>query len=167
MQASGIAARRVFVPFAVLGLLFALVSFTMNDYFLPLGSIQYGKLYRSLIVSSPAVELKPWSSRRYKDITIVTGDVQGSMVKDILIFDKAENGKDRVISAKTARLSDGGSDSIVLDLGDVWMQTLSVSSDESGRVFLLRKDGIQDRYERRTHLLDLRGPLRNVVVRSF
>jgi lipopolysaccharide export system permease protein len=130
MQASGVPARKVFVPFAVLGLAFALVSFAMNDYFLPLGSIEYGKLYRSLIVSSPAVELKPWSTRRYKDVTIVTGKVEGSVVEDILIFDKVEGGKERVISARTASLSDRSDGSIVLGLGGVWVQTISSESKE-------------------------------------
>jgi lipopolysaccharide export system permease protein len=132
MQAAGLPAKRIFLPFAILGIVFSLVSFTMNDYFLPLGSIQYGKLYRSLIVSSPAVELKPWSSRHYKDVTIVTGDVKKGTVEDILIFDKAENGNGRIISAKTAELRNSKSGAIVLELGDVWMQT--VSGDASGRV---------------------------------
>ena len=130
MQAAGISTRRVFVPFLVLGIIFAGISFTMNDFFLPLGSIEYGKIYRSLIVSSPAVELKPWSSRRYKDFTIVTGDVSGSTVEDILIFDKAEDGNDRVISAKTAQLVEKGGNAVFLELGGVWIQTLSSGADE-------------------------------------
>lgn len=128
MQASGVPARKVFVPFAILGLSFALVSFAMNDYFLPLGSIEYGKLYRSLIVSSPAVELKPWSTRKYKDVTIVTGRVEGSVVEDILIFDKVEGGKERVISARTASLSSRDDGSVVLGLTGVWVQTISADS---------------------------------------
>ncbi len=127
MQASGLPARRIFLPFVVLGVAFTLVSFTMNDFFLPLGSIQYGKLYRSLVVSSPAVELKPWSSRRYKDVTIVTGSVEGSRVEDLLIFDKASDGKDRVISADSATLGESTSSGISLKLMDVWMQTLSAN----------------------------------------
>jgi lipopolysaccharide export system permease protein len=130
MQASGFPSRRIFLPFAILGVLFTLVSFGINDYFLPLGSIQYGKLYRSLIVSSPAVELRPWSSRRYKDVTIVTGNVSSNVVDDLLIFDKAENGKDRVISAKTATLRNSASGSVILSLQNVWIQTLSREEDD-------------------------------------
>lgn len=130
MQAAGIPARKLFVPFAVLGLVFSLVSFTMNECFLPLASIQYGKLYRSLIVSSPAVELRPWSSRNYRGVTIVTGDVKGSVVEDVLIFDKGEGGSDRVISARRAALSDGGGDAVILRLSDVWIQSLSRSEGD-------------------------------------
>jgi len=130
MQAAGIPVRKVFVPFAVLGIVFSLVSFTMNECFLPLASIQYGKLYRSLIVSSPAVELRPWSSRNYKGVTIVTGDVKGSVVEDVLIFDKGEGESDRVISAKRAELRDGGGDAVILRLRDVWIQSLSREDGE-------------------------------------
>jgi len=130
MQAAGIPARKVFVPFAILGIVFSLVSFTMNECFLPLASIQYGKLYRSLIVSSPAVELKPWSSRNYKGVTIVTGDVKGSIVEDVLIFDKGEGESDRIISAKSAELSDGGGNAVVLRLRNVWIQSLSAGNGD-------------------------------------
>lgn len=130
MQAAGIPARRLFVPFAVLGVVFALVSFTMNECFLPLASIQYGKLYRSLIVSSPAVELKPWSSRNYKGVTLVTGDVKGNIVEDVLIFDKGDGNADRVISARRAELHDAGGNAVILRLDDVWMQSLSPGEDD-------------------------------------
>ena len=43
VMAAGIPPRRVFMPFLVLGLAFSLVSFAMNDYFLPRGSIEFGK----------------------------------------------------------------------------------------------------------------------------
>lgn len=132
MQASGLPPRNLFLPFAVLGLAVTLASFSINEYFLPLGSIQYGKLYRSLIVSSPAVELQPWSSRHYKDITIVTGAVADNAVEDVLIFDKVEGSRERVISARLARLRDGKDGSLVLELEGVWAQTLGKAG--SGRV---------------------------------
>ena len=128
MQASGLPARRVFLPFLLLGLVLSIVSFSMNEYFLPLASIQYGKMYRTLIVSSPAVELRPWTARRYKNMTIVTGNVEGGRVDDILIFDKGEEGNDRVISARTASLRSEGS-SVVLRLTGVWIQSLSVKNE--------------------------------------
>jgi lipopolysaccharide export system permease protein len=130
MQAAGIPARRVFVPFAVLGLVFSLVSFTANEFFLPLASIQYGKLYRSLIVSSPAVELRPWSTRHYRGVTIVTGEVRGSVVEDVLIFDRAEGDKERVISARSAELRSGSGSDVILHLSGVWIQGLSTKDED-------------------------------------
>lgn len=132
LQASGIPLGRVFVPFLALGLAFSLASFAMNDYFLPMGTVQFGKLYRELVISSPALELRPWSSRRFADATIVTGDIVGGTVRDILIFDRDEENMTRVISAKEARL-DPSADGrmILLSLTGVWTQT--IASDEPDR----------------------------------
>jgi len=128
MMAAGIPPRRVFAPFLVLGFTFAVASFGMNDYFLPRGSIEFGRLSRKLVASSPALELKPWSSRRYKDVTVVTGGMEGSVIKDLLIFDRTEEGSERVISAGKASLSaEGGRDDVVLSLEDVWQQTIKKS----------------------------------------
>jgi lipopolysaccharide export system permease protein len=132
IMAGGIPPRRAFAPFLALGLVFSLVSFTMNDYFLPRGSIEFGKLSRKLVASTPALELRPWSSRRYKDVTVVTGDMAGSRIKDLLIFDRSEEGSERVISAGSASLSvDEKRNDVVLNLEDVWQQT--VRKDEKDR----------------------------------
>ncbi|MGA2545672.1 MAG: LptF/LptG family permease [Rectinemataceae bacterium] len=132
VMAAGIPPRRAFTPFLVLGLAFSLVSFAMNDYFLPRGSIEFSKLYRRLVASTPALELRPWSSKRYKDVTVVTGDMVGSRIKDLLIFDRSDEDSERVISAGEAGLVvDEKRGDIVLDLSDVWQQT--VKKGESDR----------------------------------
>lgn len=130
LMAAGIPPRRAFLPFVVLGLAFSLVSFTMNDYFLPLGTIQFGKLYRKLLASTPALELAPWSVKKYRDVTVVTGDSDGTELGDILIFDHGDGKSDRVIAASNARLSPSG-DGAILELKDVWEQT--VKKDEPDR----------------------------------
>jgi lipopolysaccharide export system permease protein len=132
LNASGIRPRRIFLPFLVLGVLLSFLSFFVNDVFLPLGTLEFGKLYRRLLVASPAMELQPFSSRRYKDITVVTGAVRSNTVSDVLIFDRTDQGRDRVISARNAKLEtrqDSGE--IVLELEDVWTQTLK--EGETGR----------------------------------
>jgi lipopolysaccharide export system permease protein len=132
LMAAGIPPRKIFAPFLALGLVFSLVSFSMNDYFLPRGSIEFGKLSRSLVASTPALELKPWSSKRYKDITVVTGAMEGTHIKDVLIFDRSESGSERVISAGEASLSvDERHSDVLLRLSDVWEQT--VTKDEPDR----------------------------------
>lgn len=124
MRASGISRATIMMPFIVLGLAFSMVSFVMNDYFLPLGTINYGKLYRKLITSSPALELMPYSVKHYKDTTIVTGAMDGGRIQDIVIFDTTKDGKSRVISAGTAQLQDSGGASgvITLRLDSVFVQ---------------------------------------------
>jgi lipopolysaccharide export system permease protein len=125
VMAAGIAPRRAFAPFLVLGLVFSILSFAMNDYFLPRGSIEFGKLSRRLVASTPALELRPWSSKRYKDVTVVTGDMIGSKIRSLLIFDRSEEGSERVISAGEASLAaDETRGDVVLALTDVWQQTV-------------------------------------------
>jgi lipopolysaccharide export system permease protein len=125
IMAAGIPPRRAFAPFLVLGLVFSLVSFAMNDYFLPRGSIEFGKLSRKLVASTPALELKPWSTKRYKDVTVVTGNMEGSEIEDLLIFDKGGDGSERVISAgKASLLVDEKRGDVVLSLRDIWQQTV-------------------------------------------
>lgn len=131
-QASGVRTGRIFLPFVALGMLLSVASFMVNDIFLPLGTIEYGKLYRKMLVSAPALEFQPWSSRRYKDITVVTGNVSGSTVSDILIFDRTDQKQERVISAKAAVIVPRqDSSELELKLRDVWTQTLKVG--ETGR----------------------------------
>jgi lipopolysaccharide export system permease protein len=130
MMAGGIPPRKAFLPFVLLGLAFSVVSFSMNDYFLPLGTMQFGKLYRKLLASTPSLELKPWSVKKYRGVTVVTGDTKGSELRDVLIFDSEGEGSSRVISAGRARL-EPGDDGVVLSLEDVWEQSLK--KDEPDR----------------------------------
>jgi len=130
MMASGIPPKKAFAPFVILGLAFSMVSFVMNDYFLPLGTMEFGKLYRRLIASTPALELKSWSVKRYGEVTVVTGETTGDELRDILIFDKDEDGSARVISAGKASLH-SVDEGVMLRLDDVWQQ--SVKRDEPDR----------------------------------
>lgn len=129
MRACGISRTVTFVPFLVLGLVFSLVSFSMNDYFLPLGTINYGKLYRKLVTTAPQMALTPHSVKRYGDTTIVTGAVDGSVLYDVLLLDNPPGGASRVISAKRAELAERGGDSgvITLVMDQVFVQESSVS----------------------------------------
>jgi lipopolysaccharide export system permease protein len=131
LMASGVPARKAFLPFLLLGIVFSLASFSMNDYFLPLGTIEFGKLYRKLILSTPTLELKPWSVKRYRDVAVVTGEAVGAELRNLLIFDRTTEGSSRVISAGTARLKAGGSDrDVILQLEDVWVQTTKRSETD-------------------------------------
>ncbi|MBL8965832.1 MAG: LptF/LptG family permease [Spirochaetaceae bacterium] len=149
IQAAGVPARRVFMPFAVLALAVSLFSFVMNDFFLPLGTVEFGKLYRKLLVSSPALELEPWTARRYRGVTIVTGAVTGDAVEDVVLFDRGGEGSGRVIAAKRARLLSSGKDDgyLLLRLEEVWTQESSDSAP--GRFEYSTCDSLDYRIETR------------------
>jgi lipopolysaccharide export system permease protein len=147
-MAAGIPPRRTFIPFLVLGLAFSLLSFSMNDYFLPRGSIEFGKLSRKLVATTPALELKPWSTKRYKDVMVVTGEMRGSLIRDLLIFDKDDEGAERVISAGEASLSvDEARSDVILSLTGVWEQT--VKRGEKDRFEWAKADNMEYRLSMR------------------
>jgi lipopolysaccharide export system permease protein len=116
MGASGVPRSIIMIPLLILGLVFSLVSFYTNDYLLPLGTINYGKLYRKLITTAPALELKPYSIKKYHDTTIVTGDIRDGSILDVLIIDSPKDGASRIINASSAGLMDSGDASGLISL---------------------------------------------------
>jgi len=104
--ASGLSYRMIFVPALVVGLFISLISFMANDILLPAGTIQFSRLYRRILVSTPELELEANSVKRFKDTTIVTGAVEGAGISNIIILDRTAGGVRRVITAQDAELKD-------------------------------------------------------------
>ncbi len=124
-MAAGIRIKTVFMPFLLLAIAISAFSFVMNDVFLPLGTLEFGKLYRKVIAATPAVELGPFSVKRFGEAVVVTGAAREGDIGDILVFDSPGNGERRIISASRARLDMGlGSFEATLSLDGVWQQTL-------------------------------------------
>jgi lipopolysaccharide export system permease protein len=116
MLSSGLSYRTVFIPAAIVGFLISMLSFFANDVLLPAGNLQFIRLYRRILVSTPALELEPNSVKRFKETVIVTGNVSGSSIDNVLIFDRTSDGERRVIMARNAELKDGGREGLSLDL---------------------------------------------------
>ncbi|HVP18900.1 MAG TPA: LptF/LptG family permease [Spirochaetia bacterium] len=104
LGALGVPSRQLVIPLLIVGLGFSLVSFVMNDYFLPLGNIRFAEIYRRILYSNPAVELESHSVKKYENTTIITGDVQGRKINNLLIIDKSPEGNRRIITARDAHL---------------------------------------------------------------
>jgi lipopolysaccharide export system permease protein len=105
-RAGGVAQFRILWPLVVMGIALFLVSFAMNDYFLPLGNIKLGSMYRKILYTNPGIELEPYSVKRYQDTVIVTGDIQGNLINNITIIDKTEDKEKRVITARSGSLQE-------------------------------------------------------------
>ena len=130
-QASGIPLAQLFLPMLLLGTLFSIASFVMNDYLLPRGTIEFGRLYRELLYRNPALELEPYSVKRYQNDILITGDVQGRHIGGFAIIDRDEEGKRRVIVSRDARLTregEGDSGVISLELADVFTHSFHGSN---------------------------------------
>ncbi len=105
MQASGISYKRIFIPIFVIGILLSLLSFVVSDYFLPVSTMKFGKLYREILYSSPELELDSFSIKNYQDSILITGKVENRTINNLVIIDKTEENNNRVIIADKAALS--------------------------------------------------------------
>jgi lipopolysaccharide export system permease protein len=108
-RASGVPQYRILLPLLFSGLLLFVISFVVNDYFLPLGNIRLGRMYRKILYTNPGIELEPFSVKRYQDMVIVTGAVEGNRIQNITIIDKTEDKQKRVITAAAGWLEESKS----------------------------------------------------------
>lgn len=134
-KAAGVPLSRILLPILVLGVLLSLVSFVMNDYFLPLGNIRLGQMYRQILYSNPGFELEPYSVRRFEKITIITGDVHERTIENMVIIDTNSDNQKRIIRARRAFLVENRA-----QRGVVSLQLEDVATH-------VPVGGAQDRYE--------------------
>jgi lipopolysaccharide export system permease protein len=120
----GISQNRIFVPLAVIGVVFSLLSFVVNDYFLPLGTLNFTRLYKKMVALNPEMELEAYSIKEYQDTIIVIGDVSDKVIHNILIIKRDQDVK-RIIQAETARMVDlyENESVISLELSNVFSHT--------------------------------------------
>ena len=123
LLSSGLSYLNVFIPAVTVGVIISLMSFFANDVLLPAGTVQFARLYRSILVSTPALELEANSVKKYKDTVIVTGNVVGNAIDNLLILDRTSDGERRVIMANNAELKDEGTGGLSLDLTRAFVQS--------------------------------------------
>ena len=116
MLSSGFSYKTIFFPAIVLGIAISLLSFFINDVLLPAGTIQFNKLWRQIAVTVPAIEMDANSIKRFRDTIIITGNVSGNVIEDIIILDRTHDGERRMIMASSAELKDGGRAGLSLNL---------------------------------------------------
>ena len=121
MLASGLSYRMIFLPAITVGVFISILSFIANDILLPAGTIQFARLYRRILVATPALELQPNSVKRFRDTVIVMGPVNGRAIDNLLILDRTGDGQRRLIMAQHAELVDAGREGLSLDLSDVFL----------------------------------------------
>lgn len=116
LRASGQKYLVLLKPILIMGILISIFSFIMNDYFLPLGTLKYNRMFRQIIVSNPAVEIESNSIKRMNDSTLVIGNVNKEHVNDIVFFDSHTNGEQRIIIAKDTDIIKSTSRGILMQL---------------------------------------------------
>lgn len=116
LRASGQRYSVILKPVIIMGMLISVFSFVMNDYFLPLGTLNYNRMFKQIIVSNPAVELESQSVKRMNDATLVIGDVSKGNVSDLVLFDAADGGKQRLIISKNTDVKKVVSPGVLMQL---------------------------------------------------
>jgi lipopolysaccharide export system permease protein len=69
------------------------------------------------------LELEAHSVKRFKNTVMITGEVAGNSIQDILILDRTSDGERRIIMAKRAALLDTGLNGLSLELEDAFVQS--------------------------------------------
>ncbi|NNM55240.1 MAG: YjgP/YjgQ family permease [Spirochaetales bacterium] len=103
-QACGVPPARLLFPNILLGLLFTLLSFGANDVLLPIGTLNFGKVYRHVLLSTPELELGAYAVKAYKNALIVTGAVDAHGVHSLLILDKDASNNSRLLAAQQGQV---------------------------------------------------------------
>lgn len=114
-RASGISFLKILLPVAATGLFISVGSFFVNDYLLPLGQMKYNKLMREIMNSTPSIELESNSVKKLDKTNIVIGDMDGSSVSDIVLFDSDKN-SDRIIVARDSNLIGAKEEGVLMQL---------------------------------------------------
>ncbi|AHH08778.1 LptF/LptG family permease [Borrelia anserina] len=126
----GISIFGLLVPFFKLGVLIAFISFIMNDFLLPLGSIGRLKIFSEIKEEVPHLVLKPYSSKQYGDLIFVSGEKSEMGYKNVTFFDNTNlRGYDRIFMARELNIKKENSQ-VYFILNDVL--SIALTEDESG-----------------------------------
>lgn len=142
LQAAGIRLLRGMAPLMLLGALFSALSFATNDVLLPAGTIEFNRVYRRILNHNPGLELEPNTVTHFEDSAIVTGDLQGGVLRGVTIIDRDDSGRQRVITADTVGLRESGRQAGVISLQLSGVFTHLVGA-ERGNFEYVRAAGMQ------------------------
>lgn len=116
IRASGKSFMVILLPVLILGTFISILSFFVNDYLLPLGTISYNKLYKEILFSDPTIELESNSIKRTEDATLVIGEVTDTLVSDLIFFDIDDQGQIRVIVSGATEINNSTEPGILMNL---------------------------------------------------
>ena len=139
-RAAGFSFIKIMMPVLLLGLIISFVSFFVNDYLLPLGTMKYNRLLREIMNAKPTVELESNSVKNLDGSTIVMGKVEDPEVSDIVLFDTASE-TDKIIIAGKSTLTGSDVDGVLmqLNMNDALVLSMDDSKHENYDVLLAEK----------------------------
>lgn len=115
LRASGQRYSLILIPVLVMGILISIFSFIMNDYFLPLGTLNYNRMRTQIIHSNPTVQIESNSIKKMKNTSLVIGEARDTEVDDLVIFDKSA-GEMRIIVAGKSSVEKSDVSGVLMEL---------------------------------------------------
>ncbi len=103
-QASGVQYKTLLIPLLIAGIFLSIFSFLINDYFLPLSTIKFSRLYRNILYSTPELELDSYTVKKYQNTTLITGRVTNKTIHNMIIIDRTSHKDKRIIAASSGTL---------------------------------------------------------------
>lgn len=116
MTALGVSLRFILVPVLAVGLFVSVLSYLTNDILLPAGTIQFTKLYRKILTSTPALEIESDSIKRSQNAIVVTGTIKDGKMDSLLVIDADNTGNKRVMAAPDAQLVKSRNPAVLMTL---------------------------------------------------
>jgi lipopolysaccharide export system permease protein len=137
MNALGISLHFVLLPVLAVGILISVGSFLTNDILLPAGTIQFNKLYRKILTSTPALELESNTIKRNQNAIVVTGTIRNGIMDSLLVIDSTAEGKKRIISSTDAVIVKSTNDAVLmtLQMNNALVSSLDMKDNNSWDVF--------------------------------
>ncbi len=102
MRSAGFRPFRIFQPVLVIGIVFAVVSFGINDVLLPAGTRAFQRLWIELSLTHPGLELEPYSVRTFRQSVLVTGAIDDEGIHPMMIIERNRDGNRSSILASLA-----------------------------------------------------------------
>lgn len=116
MNALGISVRNILVPVFTVGVLISTLSFFTNDILLPAGTIQFNRLYRKILTSTPALELESNSIKKNQNAIVVSGTIKAGIMDSLLVIDTTTDGNKRIMVSPEAQVVRSTSDAVLMTL---------------------------------------------------
>lgn len=102
MRSAGFRRIVIFRPVLVLGVLFAFLSFGVNDVLLPAGTRAFQRLWLELSLTYAGLELEPYSVRTFEQSVLVTGAIDDEGIHPLLIIERDNSGNQSTLTALRA-----------------------------------------------------------------
>lgn len=142
MNALGIPVYLIFLPVLCAGIVISAVSFYTNDSLLPAGTIEFTKLYRSILTSTPALELESNTIKRNQNAILVTGTISEKKIDSLLVIDTSSTGAKRIVSAADASILEPDNAQILMTLSMKNPAVLSIDRKDRNTFDFLRASDI-------------------------